>query len=84
MIHSIWVFPQHDPGPAHAACPGVLPQQVVSDGPGTCWATRPVIELVADMIFAVSTLPQVGQVSDALLFKTTTSPIWLHSLQMIS
>jgi hypothetical protein len=67
------VLPQHEPGPAHPALPGVPPQQAVSPGPGSAWPVRPVNELVADMSFSVRSLPQPGQMMGASLPLTITS-----------
>ena len=68
-------LPQQEPGPAQPAWPGWLPQQPVSFGPGKSAPVRPVSELVADMILAVSVEPQLGQVNGASLAVTITSPV---------
>jgi hypothetical protein len=68
-------LPQQEPGPAQPAWPGWLPQQPVSFGPGKSAPVRPVSELVADMILAVSVEPQLGQVKGASLAVTITSPV---------
>jgi hypothetical protein len=47
----------------------------VSFGPGKSAPVRPVSELVADMILAVSVEPQLGQVKGASLAVTITSPV---------
>jgi hypothetical protein len=78
------VLPQHEPGPAHPAEDGDLPQQEVSPGPGSDWPERPVRELVADMSFSVRTLPQLGQAMGVLPLVTITSFTWLQSLHAIS
>jgi hypothetical protein len=68
-------LPQQEPGPAQPAWPGWLPQQPVSFGPGKSAPVRPVSELVADIILAVSVEPQLGQVNGASLAVTITSPV---------
>jgi hypothetical protein len=78
------VLPQHDPGPAHPAVEGDLPQQAVSPWPGSAWPVRPVRELVADMSFSVRLLPQPGQAMGVLLPVTITSLTWPQSLHEIS
>jgi hypothetical protein len=69
------VLPQHEPGPAHTASAGDLPQHAVSPWPGRAWPVRPVNELVADMSFSVWLLPQAGQAMGSLFPVTITSLI---------
>jgi hypothetical protein len=78
------VFPQQDPGPAQPACPGTLPQQAVSAGPGSRAASRPVIELVGDISLVVRSLPQYGHTSASVPESANTSPARPHSSQTIS
>jgi hypothetical protein len=55
------IFPQQHPGPAHpGACPGLEPQQAVSEGPGMLLGVCPVRLDVADMSLVSSLLPQSG------------------------
>ena len=55
------ILPQHDPGPAHpGACPGLEPQQAVSEGPGMLLGLWPVRLDVADMSLVRSLLPHPG------------------------
>jgi hypothetical protein len=68
--------PQQDPGPAQpSACPGWLPQQAVSWGPGSDWALRPVRLLVADISLVVFELPQEGQIIGTVRSMIRTSPV---------
>jgi hypothetical protein len=73
------VFPQQLPGPAHPAWAGELPQQAVSEGPGSPCLATPDKDEGAESSFFRFTLPQALQVGDSAGDATSTSLVAPHS-----
>jgi len=73
------VFPQQLPGPAQPACAGELPQQAVSEGPGSPCLATPDKDEGAESSFFRFTLPQALQLGDSSDEATSTSLIAPHS-----
>ena len=68
------ILPQHDPGPAHpGACPGLEPQQAVSEGPGMFLGLWPVRLDVADMSLVRSLLPHPGHSGEVVVENISSS-----------
>jgi len=77
-------LPQHDPGPAHPAWLGELPQQDVSPGPGTCVEAVPETAACADNNLCRLALPHAEHAARSVVAVIKISLVSPQSMQMYS